>query len=378
MSANSTKHSSTPGIIWKYSSTSIAIGKILLILFCSGAGWFCYSFAPVVMLILGFFCLMALLSLIKYCWVTVEVVGIDLVYTRKSIFRKQKEKFPASLVIGVEPKEVRKWNQQKIGQLFLVLPACDLLLSPFYERENRKITNLREELLQIQLEPRKEAKKPRKKKKTPPPEDNSGKMIWTMIEMGISCLRCDSPVMVNGPFTEIECKGCGETIDFNPSIWADLLEDTRDELVDMDQGEGSGSTIWGTYNTSIKYGRLVPYCSECKKDYIIENDYSGGDVVTCSACGKTRPAEKPPEWFNSVFKGVQLLIGVSHTQAEAAPMKRDLYMTCPSCGASILVSGKTRNEKCSHCDSPVLLPDELWEHLHPVPIKTRWFVGFIA
>lgn len=378
MSANNTGHSSTPRLIWKYSPTSIFAGRIVLILICSVAGLLCYSYASEITLILGFISLMLLVSLTKYCWITLEVEESHLFYRRRSIFRIHRKAFPATHVKGVEPKEVRIWNQEKLEQLFLVLPACDLLLLPFYERENRKITNLRDDLLRIQLEQRKVARKPGKKVKTPPPEDKSEKMIWTIIEMSITCPRCDSPVMINGPFTEIECEGCGEMIDFNPSIWADLLEDTRDELVDMDEGEGSNSTIWGTYNTSITYGRLIPYCSECKKNYFIENDYSGGNVVTCSSCGKTRPAEKPPEWFNKVFKDVRLLIGVSHTKAKAAPIKRDLYMTCPSCGASILVSGATRNEKCSHCDSPVLLPDELWEHLHPVPMKTRWFVGFMA
>lgn len=208
--------------------------------------------------------------------------------------------------------------------------------------------------------------------------DNIEEMVWTFIEMSISCPRCETPVMINGPFTEIECQGCGEKIDFSPSIWADLLEDTRDELVDMEKGEGNNSTIWGTYNTSISTGRLAPYCKECKKDYDIAADYSGGDTITCRDCGATRSAQQPPEWFDKVFEGVKLLIGVSQGEVSYKPLKRDLYMSCPSCGASVKVSGSSRNEICSHCNSPVLLPDELWEHLHPVPVKERWFVGFIG
>ena len=208
--------------------------------------------------------------------------------------------------------------------------------------------------------------------------DKTEKMIWTMIEMNISCPRCDSPVMINGPVTEIECRECGEIIDFNPSIWADLLEDVRDELLDMEEGEGGNSTIWGTYNTSIAYGRLTPYCKECKEDYNLETDYSDENTITCHTCGAIQSAQKPPEWFSNVFKGVQLLIGVSTEEVMDTQLKRDLYMTCPGCGASILVSGKTHNEKCRYCNSSVLLPGELWEHLHPTPVKTRWFVGFIG
>ena len=197
-----------------------------------------------------------------------------------------------------------------------------------------------------------------------------------MIEMSISCPRCDSPVMVNGPFTRFTCPGCGESIEFTPAIWADLFEDTRDELVDMDEGEGSNSTIWGTFNTSITYGRLIPYCKECKKDYDLTDDYSEEEMITCPDCGATRPTQEPPHWFNEVFEGARLLIGASPASTKETPLERDLYMTCPSCGASILVSGTTRNEKCMHCDSSVLLPDELWQHLHPSPVKIRWFVGF--
>ena len=207
--------------------------------------------------------------------------------------------------------------------------------------------------------------------------ENNHKMIWSIIEMSINCPRCDSPVMVNGPFTKLNCPGCGEAIDFTPAIWADLLEDTRNELLDMNEGEGSKSTIWGTYNTYIFYGRLAPYCKECKKDYDIQADYSGTDTITCEDCGATRPVEKPPEWFNTVFKGVKMLIGVSRKACKHKPLTRDLYMSCPNCGASIQVSGSSRNEKCSHCNSSIILPGELWKHIHPVPVKERWFVGFI-
>ncbi len=204
------------------------------------------------------------------------------------------------------------------------------------------------------------------------------RMIWSILEMSIACPRCDSPVMVNGPFTTLNCPGCDEVIDFTPEIWADLLEDTRSAVLHMKVGEGSNSTIWGTYNTSVFYGRLAPYCKECKKDYNIQVDYSGTDTITCGDCGATRPVEKPPEWFNTVFKGVKLLIGVSREAHSSKPLTRDLYMSCPNCGASVKVSGSSRNEKCGHCNSSIILPGELWRHINPAPVKERWFVGFIG
>jgi len=332
-------------------------------------------------LILGLFSLISLISLMKCSWVTVEIQGYNLIYTYRSFFKKQHKVFPASQIKKVEPKVITMWNQQKMEKLFLILSCEELVLSPFYFGEDENVVRLRKELSQVPV-PRDEVVKrvkPEKKAKHPShSKEESKNMIWAMIEMSISCPRCDSSVMVNGPFTKFACPGCGESIDFTPEIWTDLLEDTRDELVKMDEGEGGNSTIWGTFNTSITYGRLIPYCKECKKDYDLWDDYSEEDMITCPDCGSTRPIQEPPEWFNQVFEGARLLIGVSPASAKKAQHERDLYMTCPSCGASILVSGTTRNEKCKHCDSSVLLPDELWQHLHPQPVKIRWFVGFMT
>ena len=213
-------------------------------------------------------------------------------------------------------------------------------------------------------------------------EDTATETIWSMLEMSIECPRCDGPVVVNGPFTSFRCPECGEMIEMTPEIWADLLEDVRDELADdTAEGEGGRSTIWGTYNTYLYYGRLKPYCPKCKRDFDMKNEYTGGDSVTCIGCNTKTAVQPAPSWFDSVFEGALLIVGAQEKQTvkSAADKKvSPISFTCSQCGGTILTCGELRNVKCEHCGASVYLPDELWFRFHPAPKKRRWFVGFEA
>ncbi len=377
MSANKINHSKT---IWNYNPWGKVVGISLLSVLLVLVAWFYYSLAREVTLVLGLIAIANLISLTKYCRVKIEIEGSNLLYSYKSMFKKDKRLILPDKVKAIQPKEVTTWNQQRMKKLFLVLENEMLVLTPFYTGDDDDVTNLKSKLALISARKEKATNKvAQKSKKKRKERESKNKNIWAMIEMSVVCPRCDSPVLVKGPFTEFTCNGCGEQIDLTPEIWADLLEDTRKELTRMAYGEGSNTTIWGTFNVAITYGHLNPYCKECKRDYNVSIDYKEEmNEIICPDCKSVRPAQKPPEWFNKVIENTKLIIGAAPELKDQQSSERKLFMTCPGCGASIQVSGNTRNEKCSHCDSKVLLPDEVWQHLNPAPTKARWFIEFLT
>ncbi len=197
-----------------------------------------------------------------------------------------------------------------------------------------------------------------------------------MLEMSIKCSRCETPVPVNGPWTDLQCSGCGEAITLSPDNWADLLEDVRDEIAfELEPGRGTESTIMGVFDTHVLYSRMVPYCRKCKED--LHDPEPGAEKLMCS-CGAFMPLTKPPDWFRRVFGGVRYIAGATRSAEASSEEPEPVYISCTSCGASFCVKGESRNPSCSHCGTAVFLTDELWLHFHPSPVKKRWFVGFKA
>ncbi len=205
-------------------------------------------------------------------------------------------------------------------------------------------------------------------------------MIWSMIEMTIKCPECDTSVHIEGPYRKVFCGTCQSDIEFPEEVWVDLLEDVSKEISEFKPGEGTNSNIFGHFNMKVTYGRLVPYCSKCKRDFNIEDDYNGTDKMTCPDCGTVMPAFAAPDWFRKALEGAILIAGawpeMKEVEKEDKPVSDPVAFTCPQCAGSLMIDGKARLGNCEYCEPRVYLPDDLWLRLHPVKKKTRWFVGF--
>lgn len=201
-----------------------------------------------------------------------------------------------------------------------------------------------------------------------------------MIEISIKCPHCDSPVHIDGPYRKILCGNCQSEIDFPEDVWTDLLEDVRDEiLTEFEPGQGSNSTIFGHFNMNLMYGRLQPYCRKCKRDFNMEKEYAGQDMLICPDCGSKTPVFPAPEWFKKAIEGANLIAGAYpdiENIEEPEGISGPVAFSCPQCGSSLMIDGKDRLMKCEYCETNVYLPDDLWLRLHPAKKKNRWFVGF--
>ena len=378
-----------PRLVYRYAPLKAVLGMSFFLLLAVAAGIVGLLYAPPVALVALVLAVVLLWFLLRECTVHIWVDWPDLVYRYRSLFRSIDRVIPSWEISGISPEITSMWRGHISERLVLEAGKDRLVVTPFYSKSDPAIPVLMEavqglpssrEQAEYELELARRAAGG--ESGDTPEEGVLVRMIWGMLEISIECPRCDGPVVVNGPFTEFVCPSCEEKIEMTPDIWADLFEDLRDELAeDTDEGMGGRSAIWGTYNTALYYGRLAPYCTECKRDFDMERDHSGEGELTCPDCGAATPVQQPPEWFDRVFEGARLIVNARAGQSGEEIAQRDIgpvMFSCAKCGGSITVTGASRSVECDHCGGSAYLPDDLWNRFHPAPTKLRWFVGFEA
>ena len=203
-------------------------------------------------------------------------------------------------------------------------------------------------------------------------------MFSFRVECSIKCPRCDRPVFLNGPVTSVRCRSCQSEIDVPVDFWEGILEDGIPDMRETELGTGTGSTIFGTFNTSLTLGRLDPYCDSCKTDFENPWQLAPGEEYKCRECGELYPVSSPPQWMAEKLGGVAMLINAEMNgkdgEDDRAETSEPVALACPQCGGWLQVDGSERLISCQYCDVQVYLPDDLWFKLHPVRKKRRWFV----
>jgi len=206
-------------------------------------------------------------------------------------------------------------------------------------------------------------------------------MRWCMIELSVKCPRCDASVHTDSPRQSLVCGKCMSEFDFPVEVWRDTLSGALSGMKHLKTGEGNQSTIFGHFNMILLSGKLVPYCPDCKRDFDPEGDRDG-DRLKCRGCGTVMAIREAPSWFREAVSRAKLIAGgpPARDRGEADTLENPsggaVALSCPKCGASLLVDGKDRLVPCGYCNTRVYLPDDLWLRLHPASMKTRWFIGF--
>lgn len=203
-------------------------------------------------------------------------------------------------------------------------------------------------------------------------------MVWAALEITIRCPHCDSPVHVDGPYTEILCGNCQSTVEFPPDVWTDMLEDVSSEVPGLEPNEGSHSTIFGHFHMTLMTGRQNPRCRKCRRDFDMEKEYHGQDLLVCPDCGDESPVFPAPDWLKEAIHGSTLVVGAwpvgSPLEGEKG-LSGPVAFACPKCAGSLMIDGTDRLVKCDYCGTNVYLPDDLWLRLHPAKKKGRWYIG---
>lgn len=327
-----------------------------------------------------------LLSLRREVSVRIWIHWPFILYEYRSLFRHIQKRVAPWEISGLSPDIVSMWRGSISERLLMETGDDKYVVAPFYSEKDPKVVELRKALYTLprtreqalyEIDLRLRELHPEQY----PEEEPENVEVWGFLEMGIQCPRCDGPVAINGPYTKLVCPGCSEGIDMEPSVWQDLLEDLPQEIAeDYEEGYGGKSTIWGTYNTELFYGRMKPYCPECKRDYDLLNDSREGGRIACPDCGTARSFQDPPAWWRDVFSEAFLIIGAEEpsdeSNLEGDPLQGPVVFTCTKCGAAIKLDGSSRELNCEHCDAEVHIPDDLWLRFNPPDRKKRWFTGY--
>jgi hypothetical protein len=210
--------------------------------------------------------------------------------------------------------------------------------------------------------------------------DKGGSMHYAVFEWSISCPKCDSPVMLNGPLQTAHCDRCQADIPIPHEYWKDMLADILKEVkTEFDEGDGTNSNVFGTFKTTMLYGKLHPRCEKCKTR--IEQDQPVTKQVRyeCIECGAVIPIDPVPSWLQELLPSIKVLFNTeleSGTRSEEPEFSGPIVFSCPKCGGALEVDGTERLLPCPYCKVTVYLPDDLWFRLHPIKQKERWFIGF--
>jgi Zn finger protein HypA/HybF involved in hydrogenase expression len=214
--------------------------------------------------------------------------------------------------------------------------------------------------------------------------ETKGKIYPGMIECSIKCPKCDGPVPLNGPWETAHCDRCQTDIDVPHDFWTDMFDDIIEDIkTDLAEGEGRNSTIFGTFNTTLLYGHLIPYCLECKTDLDMDKmdlALAKPYVHKCPNCGSETNVDPPPAWAKEEYAKARVFVNAimeSGDEGEAPTVSGPVAFTCPQCGGALMIDGTERLMPCKFCGVNVYLPDDLWFRLHPAKIKRRWFAVLV-
>lgn len=220
-------------------------------------------------------------------------------------------------------------------------------------------------------------------------------MIGISIEAGMTCPSCEKFIPLNALVSTFRCAACGDVHPMDTDAWKSLLEDALEEAPLFAESEGRSSTIFGTYNWKITYGRLTPRYDGTRED-IPHGDALAGlpsGRVLHPGTGASTSVRAVPDFCADFLTGVVAIIGEEPSllpgesgasdqmipalgMPEAAGVSGPVAFQCPGCGASLIVDESVRKATCSYCGIEAAMPDDLWQRLHPAKKTMRWFLLF--
>ncbi|MDX1957914.1 MAG: hypothetical protein SFU98_05035 [Leptospiraceae bacterium] len=211
-------------------------------------------------------------------------------------------------------------------------------------------------------------------------------MTSIAVELKLECRYCGRSIPVNAITHTLFCKECLSKIPVSKQSWKEFLGEICNRVINSKE---SRLTITGNIipfylegNQAFRlYGKEEP---KFKNHRItiperIENP-EGTEIEVFNT--KIFIREVPKE-YTSFLRGVRFLIGedknqiaTKDTASEEIEKHTPVVFTCPSCGGSLKVDGRTRIIECEYCSSSVFLPDPLWLRFHPANLTRRLYLYY--
>ncbi len=197
------------------------------------------------------------------------------------------------------------------------------------------------------------------------------------VSLRSECSSCGQPLPINTLTDRARCRWCDAELRFTPRWWADLLgiADDRDEWPRKSQLSYSSSGH-GTRQTAELEPRPLE-CDRCKSplDDSVVADGSKGEL-TCSSCGALTKSFPISAGLRELVPSARQVF-VADRGPDRPKQTGPVVMSCPSCGGSLQIPADAKRlTACQYCSSNVVLPDAVWQALHPVEPMRPWFIRF--
>ncbi len=209
-------------------------------------------------------------------------------------------------------------------------------------------------------------------------------MVLTSVGLTFTseCPHCRNPLPVNQASEITLCAKCWNEAPTPVNFWQFFVAKRLTEASKMEPETDSWATgiTAGTGNFRLTFGNLAPRCGECGASLTMESILKLAEEkdakFSCSGCGAVSSVRVPPSWFGKVAPSAFLLVGETAPDGGVAlkGIPEGISIHCYHCGGPLPIDGSSRTVKCDHCGQDLLVPDDIWQRLHP-PIVTRtWYI----
>jgi hypothetical protein len=201
------------------------------------------------------------------------------------------------------------------------------------------------------------------------------------LELKTACGRCGENVPVNGVVDRLVCPRCHDEITFDAAAWRSILETPALEGPLGEPNRQRVDAVKGGPRAVMRFfSKRDATCARCKAVLPMPQSlqHAARGWCACVQCGEQVSVRVAPPAIAGLG-GVTHLIGEDPSQiggaAGGSATTGATSVRCDHCGAALPVDvTSSRTIGCTYCKTSVILPDDVWARLHPLPQQRAWFL----
>jgi hypothetical protein len=205
-------------------------------------------------------------------------------------------------------------------------------------------------------------------------------MTIIALDLKTACGECGENVPLNGVVEAIPCPRCHAPIRFDANAWRQILEAPALEGPRQEPDKQNAGFV-STGRAVIRgYTRRAATCARCNAALPVAEmlQHAVRGWCACVSCGDRLSVRAAPASVAGLG-GLSHLVGEDLSQILGGAANVDSgaagTVRCGHCGAAIPLGGATsRAVACTYCKTSVVLPDEVWARLHPLPQQRSWYL----
>jgi hypothetical protein len=193
----------------------------------------------------------------------------------------------------------------------------------------------------------------------------------------LDCSSCKGPIPLNQIAQEAFCPQCKGSLPLGEGFWTTALDtECMASAFCASSGVGYSTSCLGSDFGAFELWcrRNPPYCHGCKSQLppeLVDAAVAGGSI-TCPRCESAVPIRPAGELEQAICPGALAVISETGRGVGAPPATAQIR--CQECGADLEVDGAARTVACGFCEASNLIPDAVWDRLHPAPIARELYL----